>query len=766
MHPFVTKERKSMKKCILVLSIISTTLTYAADKDPVILKIGSKPITVSEFKYVYNKNSTNNAEAYTEKSLRDYMDLYIKFRLKVAEAEDLGMDTTKAFIAELNGYKKQLAQPYLTEKSVTEKLVKEAYERMQEEVRASHILLRVAQDADPKDTLAVYNRIMELRKRALAGEDFAKLAYKNSEDPSAVQNGGDLGYFTALQMVYPFEDGTYKTAVGEISMPVRSRFGYHIIKVHNRRKAQGEVKVAHIMIRYAAGTNPSDSIMAVQKINEIYTRLKKGENYESLCATFSEDYNSRTKGGELPPFSTGSMIPSFEEAAFKIQNVGEFGEPAQTPYGFHIIKLLDRKTLPEFKELESTLKSKVSKDSRSDLSKTYLINRLKQENKYTENPKAVNYIYTKADSTLMNAKFDYDVKDKNNTQVLFTLGKSKYTVNDFFAYVKSKQRPRETGSAQYYMNVYFKDFVNETLLNFEESNLEKKYNDYRLLVKEYRDGILLFSLMDNKVWTKAIEDTAGLKKFYQDNQSNYMWGKRAIATLYSCKDAATLALVKAKMNDKFFDVPTEKGGKFIFMKAKSDITSNLVKAADELVNVLNRDPNYVVELTATEEKGESSKVGAVAEQRLNSIKKYLVNKGIDESRIFTKSDGVKIPAKGKDFKLVTYTIKSTSISTLEKALNQTEPLTLQIKSGTFQKGDEAVLDETPFEVGTYEVQKNDRFYLVVINQITEPQPKTLEEARGLVISDYQNQLEKEWVESLRKKYTVTVNEKELKKLVK
>jgi peptidyl-prolyl cis-trans isomerase SurA len=265
------------------LLLAGCTTTRKNDKqDPIIATIGSQPIYTSEFQYVYEKNNGGNEGAYTRQSVTEYLDLYTKFKLKVMEGESRGLDTTVAFKRELEGYKEQLAQPYLTEKSVTDKLVQEAYERLKQEVNASHILIGLPADPDPQDTLAAYNQVLELRKRVTSGESFEKLAKEFSQDPSAAENGGNLGYFTAMQMVYPFEDAAYKTEVGQISMPVRTRFGYHLIKVNDKRQAKGEVKVAHIMVRATPGMPKADSLAAKQRIDAIYKRVQRNENWENF----------------------------------------------------------------------------------------------------------------------------------------------------------------------------------------------------------------------------------------------------------------------------------------------------------------------------------------------------------------------------------------------------------------------------------------------------------------------------------------------------
>ena len=356
----------------------------AGASGPAVETLGSYPVPANEFAYVYRKNNATAADYGTRPSVTEYLDLYTNFRLKVLEAEKKGLDTTQAFKRELDGYRQQLAQPYLTEKSVTDQLVREAYDRMGQEVNASHILIRVAPDATPADTLVGYQKISKIREQLQGGEDFAKLAGEVSEDPSAKQNGGKLGYFTAMQMVYPFETAAYKTAPGQLSLPVRTRFGYHVIKVNDRRPAQGEIKVAHLMVRVNANAPKNDSLTARKKADELYARLKKGENWDKLVAQFSEDAGSAANGGELPPFGTGRMIPSFEETAFKMQKPGDIAPPVQTPYGWHIIKLIEKQPVATFAEVEPTLKGKVAKDSRSELNRAAFLKRIRQEDQFVE----------------------------------------------------------------------------------------------------------------------------------------------------------------------------------------------------------------------------------------------------------------------------------------------------------------------------------------------------------------------------------------------
>ena len=361
--------KKTLVACISVISIYGcqtakqpqtqSNLAQPA-ASPSMMTLGTSQVKTNEFKYVYAKNNANTPEAFSEKSLRDYLDLYTNFRLKILAAEAEGKDTLSEFKSELEGYRKQLAQPYLTEKGVTEQLIKEAYERMKEEVSASHILIMVNPEAEPKDTLEAYLKLVEYRKRALAGESFDSLASKYSQDPSAKQNFGKLGYFTAMQMVYQFEEAAFKTPVGNISMPVRTRFGYHILKVTGRRPSRGEVKVAHIMIRAAEGITKEDSLAAKQKADEIYSKLKSGEKWEDLCTQFSDDQNSKSKGGEMQAFASNQLgVPTFEDAAFGLEKPGDFSKPIKTAYGWHIIKLIEKQPLKPFAENKSATRFKI-----------------------------------------------------------------------------------------------------------------------------------------------------------------------------------------------------------------------------------------------------------------------------------------------------------------------------------------------------------------------------------------------------------------------
>jgi peptidyl-prolyl cis-trans isomerase SurA len=754
----------------------SVLTSAAAPAGPVIETLGTYPVSTREFGYVYKKNNGTAADYGTRASVNDYLTLYTNFRLKVLDAEKHGLDTTQAFRRELDGYKQQLAQPYLTEKGVTDQLVREAYTRMSQEVNASHILIRVAPDANPSDTLAAYQKVAALRQRLLAGEDFSKVARAHSEDPSAAENGGKLGYFTSMQMVYPFETAAYQTPVGQVSQPIRTRFGYHLIKVNDRRAAQGEIKVAHLMVRVTPQAPKADSATAHKKINELYGRLRKGESWDKLVAQFSEDAGSAANGGELPPFGTGRMIPSFEEVAFKLQKPGEIAPPVQTPYGWHIIKLLEKQPIPSFTAMESTLKNKVGKDSRSELNRAAFLKRIRQEDQFVEIPASKALAFAQADTALVRGRFKFNAatmtaggakaskatkKAGGDKLPLFTIMGKPYLVSDFLTYVQQNQRPRPTAQPAFAMQQLYDQYVDQSLTDFEKNSLDTKYEDYRMLVKEYRDGILLFQLMDEKVWSKAIEDTAGLKKFFLANQANYQFGQRVRGTVISAASQQLLTKARRELTKGRYPVAGRAGSVMVHFKAgtTTPATANGTAVLDDLGRRMAQDTALTVTVAGHIKRGESP---ALARQRAAAAIDYLAKNGKVERRRLAVAAASAATADG-DTRVLLF---SNATSALEANLNAQNPLAVQIQQRTFQKGDNKVLDEYfARPVGTYTTRHDGRYYAIIIDQALPAGPKALSDARGQATSDYQNYLEKQWIEQLRQQYPVKVNEEEVSKLV-
>ena len=515
------------------------------------MEIDGKKVTKSEFLQIYLKN--NNNPQYDQQSLDDYMELFKKFKLKVAEAEALGYDTIPKLKKELAGYRRQLSQPYLVDSSQNKALVDQAYERMKVEIRASHILIKVDENASPEDTLRAYNRLMALRKRIEAGEDFNAVARSKggSEDQSVVRNGGDLGYFTAFQMVYPFEEAAYTTPVGSVSMPIRTRFGYHIIKVTDKRPARGTMRVAHIMIASPKDASEEDRASAEKKINEIYAKLKEGESFSELADNFSDDGQTSSKGGELPAFGSGTttrMVPEFEDAAFKLQKDGDISEPVKTEYGYHIIKRLQLTPLRSYDELKKEIQNKVNKDERANITQQSFINKLKKSYGFKDKYKKTSKIFVQSiDTNYTKGKWMASSIKANKT--MFTLGTQKYTQQQFATFLEKNYRNVKRADSKTMVEKQYAVWQKTEILAYEESKLESKYPEFKALMKEYHDGILLYEVMTDNVWNKAIKDTTGLKEYFAKHSEKYVWGLRYDAYVYECKNQevanSVMALLKS-----------------------------------------------------------------------------------------------------------------------------------------------------------------------------------------------------------------------------
>lgn len=527
---------------VSVTCILSLNFSFA-QTDQTVMEINGKPVTKSEFLQIYLKN--NPDPKYDKAALDEYMELFKKFKLKVAEAEALGYDTIPKLKRELEGYRKSLATPYLVDSEKNEEMIRQAYERLKKEIRASHILVRVDENASSADTLAAWNKLMTLKKRIENGEDFTAVAkgIGGSEDPSVVQNGGDLGYFTAFQMVYPFEEAAFTTPIGKVSNPVRTRFGYHILKVVGERPARGTMTVSHIMISTTKDDTPEQMGDAAKKAQEIYEKLQKGENFEQLATMFSDDFNSSEKGGVLPPFGSGTttrMLPEFEEAAFALKNDGDISQPVKTQYGYHIIKRISWKDIASFEAMKKDLQNKVKRDDRAKKTQDYFVQKLKKEYNYVnKTSKTLKPFYKAIDSTYYKGSWTAD-KIKSN-KPLFVLNGKNFTQKEFADYLAKNSSVAPNTNVQDLVNTQYANWEKSAILAYEETQLERKHPEFKALMQEYHDGILLYEVMSDKVWNKASKDTSGLRDFYRLNMSKYQWKERADAVVYECldKDIAT-----------------------------------------------------------------------------------------------------------------------------------------------------------------------------------------------------------------------------------
>ncbi len=661
------------KGLVLSLLVVFTANNVMSQKlfgNKVLVTIGDEQVTSDEFKRVYEKNNTQD-ELYEADAVNEYLDLYINFKLKVLEAKALKMDTASSFKKELAGYRSQLAKPYFVDEGVNELLLNEAYNHMQKDIRASHILLMLDENATPEDTLKVYNEIIKIREEILNGKDFAEAAIEYSDDPSARDreaipnqqrfmkgNKGDLGYFTVFNMVYPFEEAAYNTGKNEVSTVVRTKFGYHLVKVTDIKDAMGYAEVAHIFVALRPEATTEDSTRKAEKINNIYSKIQDGMSFEDAVAEYSEDKGSIKNQGKLSKFTCNRVVPEFVLVVDNLE-VDEISAPVKTDYGFHIIKLISIEKPGTFEEETPKLKERLAKDQRSQKSEEAVIAKIKKENKFKVYPKAISEVIALIDSSVFTNTFIADSLAEM-VQPVMKLNKEKYTQYDFAKFVQNNEKKQDNIDKDVYLNQLFAKYEKETCINYMDAHLEEQYPEFKELVKEYHDGILLFNLTDEKVWTKAVKDTVGLQEYFSNNRENYNWGERVDATVYRLKDKS---------------------------------------ATDKVRVIIERFDN----------DGDVAK--ALAEDSISSVR---------------------------------------------------------IVPDIFERGDDKYVDMVDWKVGQLDIINSDVEELTVfvkINEVLAPQPKELDEARGLVTADYQTYLEKEWIEQLKKKYPVSINENVLANII-
>jgi peptidyl-prolyl cis-trans isomerase SurA len=483
-------------KYLPILLLLSITNIFSQENSEVLFSIDNKPVYVQEFINGYQKSTKQITNS--DNNIEDYLKLFIDFKLKVKEAKMLGLDTLPKFKAEVDKYKDDLILPYLKDKKVTEKLVLEAYNRLRQEVNVSHIL--IFSNIINKDTINSYNKLVEARNLILGGANFREVAQKYSKDPSVKENGGDIGYFTALQMVYPFENIAFNTAIDEVSMPFRTKFGFHILKVNDKRVNKGEVEVAHIMFK-------NDDEISKKKIDSIYKILvNQNPDFYELAKKVSEDKASAIKGGRLNKFTSGQMIEEFSKIAFSLEESGEISEPFLSQFGWHIVKLIKKYPIDSFESLKSKLRIQVEKDARSNLITKSVIDKL---------IKKFNIVIDRSSLEQLN-----NHKWKSNTDIfneeLFSINDHKIYQNDFVKFLKSSR-----GLA---FEEAFSKFKENEVLSYYKSNLEHLNSEFLAIFKEFKEGLLLFELLETQVWEKA-KEVEGYTNYYSSNKDKKYIGK-------------------------------------------------------------------------------------------------------------------------------------------------------------------------------------------------------------------------------------------------
>ncbi|HET8809375.1 MAG TPA: peptidylprolyl isomerase [Flavobacteriaceae bacterium] len=506
-----------MKKNIALLFFVAPFLFFAQTQKQVIFTVDDEAFYVENFERMYLKNQDIIDEK-AQTDIDSYLDLYIDYILKVKAAKAENLDESVAFQKEFEKYRGQLANKYLSETNVTEALVQEAYQRMQTAVNASHILIRVSPNAAPEDTLKAYQKALELRKKIIAGGNFETFAKKYSEDPSAKKNGGNLGWFTVFKMVYPFETAAYETETGKVSMPVKTQFGYHLVKVNDKRPAKGKVSVAHIMLV----ENKSDSATnAKKRIFELYDQLQQGASFESLAEKFSDDKNSAKKGGQLAPFAPGTMnAEKFEKVAFSMKKPGWISEPFQTKFGWHIIKLIEKHPIGSLEETRNKIEEQIKNDSRARLISESLLENLRKKYNIDKNEEALNFFHQQVSDDILKGTWQLD-SAKIPTKNIVEINNESKTYLDFANYISQRQLPSNSKNKKALIDNWYRDFTDRFVLDYHKKHLGDNNPEFAAIASEYYNGLLIFDLMEEKIWNAAKKDSLGLKKYFKKNKREY-----------------------------------------------------------------------------------------------------------------------------------------------------------------------------------------------------------------------------------------------------
>lgn len=636
---------------------LAVTVMNAQKPTDVLLTIDGEPVYVGEFERVYNKN-LDLVKDESQKTIDGYLDLFIDYKLKVAEARNQNLDERRMYNLEYKKYRNQLSRNYLNETRLIDGMVEEAYERGKEQINANHILIQVGYDAPPKDTLAAYNKIKNIRDKAIAGEDFVSLAKEYSEEPGAKERGGDLGYFTVFSMVYPFETMAYNTPVGEISDIVRTSFGYHIIKVNDRRNREQQLVVSHIMI---TDKKNDDTFDAEKRIKEISQMVRQGSDFADLAKQFSDDKNSGKIGGRLKPFTKGQLRSEiFENTAYNLNNIGDVSAPIKSDFGWHIIKLEDRVAPRTFEEQKEDLYNKIKNGDRSKTVSTQVLQDI--IDKYgIERYDYLDFFQEYVSDDLMKRSWKItDTLKGDRNKVVFKIGDKNLTYFDFADYIERRQRfIKKKPTKKEVLEEIGSDFEGVELKKYLVDQLEIENPEFAAVLGEYRDGLLIFDVMNKNVWLKAKNDSIGLKDYYNKVSSDYTWGERINAEILSGSDQSKIQQAKAMLQ-----------------------------------------------------------TGKNAED-------------------------------------------------IKSALNTNGKVNIIISTGLYEKDDAVLPEGLNFKTGVSNVLANGKTYSVVrINEVLAPAAKTFDEVKGRIMSEYQNQIEEEWIASLRTKYDVAINKKVLKKLKK
>ena len=655
----ILKMKNSFLGLLLVLFFCASGL---AQDDKVLFTVGDDQVTVSEFTYIYEKNNREKA-LYDKESLEEYLELYSNFKLKVHQAKELGMNQAESYKAELAGYRRQLADSYVIDREVNDQMVEQLYERNKLDVHLKHILIPLKRKASSADEKLALDKLTQVNMALNAGTKFEEVAIEMSEDKGSSSNGGDVGYMTSgLPDGYvELEEAMYNTPVGSHVGPIRTDFGYHWVKVEDTRPARGRIELSHILVRKKnKGQTTNDP---KELIDAMYNALKiNPELFEDVVRTSSQDEKTKNAKGYLGYIGIGQYEKTFEDAAFSLTENGQISMPIETSTGYHIIKRISKKSPDSRDQIAAKIKDRRNTGERFNLQKVKVVKQIQEESGFQTDSDALKQFL----EPLGNDFFDFNWTTPEYDEIpLFNYADRVATIKTFGEYVKKNNKIRIRGKNRGIaetVNELYQNYIGDEAIAYVESQLEDRYLEFKNLLREYEEGILLFEITKNAVWDKASTDTAGLKRYYTLNQNKYIWEPRADISSYSIRSVDTDLL------------------------------------------------NQIIAFAQSNSPEETKK-------RFNTGQTELV---MHQSSTVERSSDL---AKGVLFKVGTMT---------EPDVNQGLRIT------RFKKVE-----------GVYPASK-----------------KSLKESRGYVISDYQDQLEREWIADLRERYDVNINKRVLRSLIK
>ena len=635
--------------CFLLIKASSQTLfTY-----------GKYPVSVSEFLHAYNKNNTAPV-ADKAKAIRAYLNLYIASRLKIREAYERRYDTLPQQKEELSNLRMQILENYMNDPESFNKLLNEAFQRTQKDIHIAHIFISFLNASGQADSTAAKQKAGDAYQRLKKGEDFSKIAKQYSNDPAVIQNNGDVGYITVFTLPYAFENIVYSLPVNNISVPYKSKAGYHIFKKLGERNAVGKLTAAQILLAIPPGSDEATISQITLRADSLYNRLLKGDDFSKLASQYSNDISSSATGGIMPVFGIGQYEPAFENVILALKN-GEISKPFRTSHGYHIVKRIsvvpiqaDRNN----KRFMDDIRQKVEQSDRMKTAADVLYAKVIQKTPVEKFPYRNAELWVLTDSILDNKPVSIILK-MNRQSPLFKLGGKTFKVSDWINYAQN-YRYKQNGTGVKPYEQVMEEFIHSVALQYYRDHLELFNEEFRNQVNEFRDGNLFFEIMQREIWGRMQTDTAALIAYFEKHKNNYSWKQSADVVIFFCSDETT-----------------------------SRILYGLVK---------------------------QNPAG------WRSIADGLGEKVVADSG---RHEWSQIPNGNK----------------------------AALKPGMITA---PVLNKTD----------NSASFAYVLALYPNPAIRSFDEAKGLVINDYQVELEDKWVEALKKKYPVKVNEKVLQTILK